>query len=137
MQNTDTTIIPTVHELKAKVKEFLEGDYDYLDYSSLPKMMFQSEYPVDGNALNSEGDKVVLARAKELNLAVHFEDNYVLEEQGRDYWSVYGFCDGWNIVYVKFDGWYASYHGPEYEDWFFVKHKQVQVTQFEPEEGYS
>ena len=59
-----------------------------------------------------------------------FVDHYGGEDMGRDYWSIYAFHDEANVVYVKFDGWYASYDGSEYEEWFFVEPRQVQVTEF-------
>lgn len=64
------------------------------------------------------------------NIQYAFVDNYGGEEQGRDYWSVYSFTDGDNVVYVKFKGWYASYVGSEYEEFYFVEPRQVEVTQF-------
>lgn len=119
--------------LKDKVKEFLETDFDGGDYSSICKAMFNTEYPEEGSKWNGEYEKQVLAKAKELNLQVDLVDDYGGEGQGDVYWSVYSFTDGMEVVYVKFNGWYASHYGSEYEDYFFVKPKQVTVTQFENE----
>ena len=65
-------------------------------------------------------------------VGISFEhiDNYGGEEMGREYWSVYAFHDEAHAVYVEFDGWYDSYNGSEYEEWFFVEPRQVQVTEF-------
>ena len=58
-------------------------------------------------------------------------DSYGGEGEGEDYWSVYKFTkDGKEYIYVKFHGWYQSYVGSEFDEWFFVKPKQVTVTQF-------
>jgi hypothetical protein len=117
-------------ELKAKVEEFLETEYDERGgYSDLKQAMFRSDYPSEGYEYNGEFENAVLAKAKELGLRVDFCDNHGGE--GEDYWSVYSFTDGYQVVYVKFQGWYASYNGAEFTEWFFVEPKQVQVTQYE------
>ena len=79
-----------------------------------------------------DSDEVTDFRKKLSDVGIRFEhvDDYGGEEQGRDYWSVYAFHDEAHVVYVKFDGWYESYHGSEYEEWFFVEPRQVQVTEF-------
>lgn len=123
----------SITELKAKVQEFLQNTNGDDDYGSLPERMFRSEYPVEGSKWNGESENEILAKAKELGLAVEFVNNFGGEGRGDQYWSVYSFTDGDNVVYVKFNGWYQSYHGSEYTDWFFVQPKQVQVTKFEAE----
>lgn len=62
------------------------------------------------------------------DLEVTLEQRFGGEGQGEEYFSVYKFTDGESEEYVKFDGWYASYNGAEYEDWFFVKPKEVIQT---------
>lgn len=64
------------------------------------------------------------------NVIVAHEDNHGGEGEGDDYWSVYSFTKGTEKVYVQFDGWYASYNGSEYNEWFFVVPKEVMVTQY-------
>ena len=111
--------------LKDKVKELLnEADSDII------QEFFHSEITEN---TKWDSDEVTEFRKKLSDAGVRFEhvDSYGGEEQGRDYWSIYAFHDEANVVYVKFDGWYASYHGSEYEEWFFVEPRQVQVTQFE------
>lgn len=120
-----------MQNLKQKVKEFLEFEFENeSDYGSLPKTMFQSEYPEKDSKWNGDFENEVLAKADELGLTVDFVDSFGGEGQGNDYWSVYSFTDGDNVVYVQFDGWYASYNGSEYSEWFFVEPKQVVVTKF-------
>lgn len=51
------------------------------------------------------------------------------EDEGRDYYSVMKFSeDDHEEVYVKFQGWYASYHGSEFESWKIVEPKLKTVT---------
>jgi hypothetical protein len=52
------------------------------------------------------------------------------EGQGEDFWTVYSFTKGNEKVLVQFDGWYQSYNGSEYTEWFFVEPKEVVVTQY-------
>jgi hypothetical protein len=52
------------------------------------------------------------------------------EGQGEEYWSVYKFTKGTEELLVKFDGSYQSYNGCEFDSWFFVTPKLVQVTQY-------
>lgn len=58
------------------------------------------------------------------------ENNFGGDGQGDDYWSVYSFTNGTDVVYVKFNGWYASYSGSEFSEWFFVEPKKVEVVQY-------
>ena len=123
-------------ELKAKVTEFLETEFeDKGDYYDLKNAMFQSDYPREGYKYNGEFEDAVLAKAKELGLDVAFCDNHGGEGEGDSYWSVYSFTDGDNVVYVQFDGWYASYNGSEFTEWFFVEPKEVLVTKYFKLEG--
>jgi hypothetical protein len=123
-------------ELKAKVTEFLETEFESDgDCGDLKNTMFHSDYPQEGYKYNGEFEDAVLAKADELGLQVAFCDNHGGEGEGEDYWSVYSFTDGDNVVYVQFDGWYASYNGAEFTEWFFVEPKEVMVTQYEKIEG--
>ena len=47
------------------------------------------------------------------------------------YYSVWKFVskDG-EVAFVQFDGSYQSYSGSEFDDYFFVEPKQVEVTQY-------
>ena len=57
-------------------------------------------------------------------------DCYGGEGKGDKYWSVVRFTKNGESALVKFNGWYASYNGPEYEEWFFVKAREVTVTKY-------
>ena len=58
-------------------------------------------------------------------------DRYGGEDQGSDYWSVYSFSDGMQVVFIKFDGWYASYDGSTCEEFYEVQAVEKTVTVFE------
>jgi hypothetical protein len=121
-------------ELKKIVNDFIHFEFennDSSDYGSLTRSMFHSEYPNADCKYNRDFEFEVLAKAAELGLEVNHVDNYGGEDMGRDYWSIYSFTKDGETVYVKFAGWYASYHGSEYEECYFVEPKQVTVTEFE------
>lgn len=61
------------------------------------------------NLLNSE------------NITFKHITNHGGEDEGSDFWSVYSFTDGTDIVFIKFEGWYASYAGSTYHSFFEVK----------------
>jgi hypothetical protein len=50
------------------------------------------------------------------------------EGQGDDYYAVYHFID--HDVYIKFQGWYASHRGSEYEEMYEVRPEQVTKTEY-------
>ena len=115
--------------LKDKVKALLSE----ADGVVLSSWFFYSEADCDDFSVKStyvEGTEEFGLACKEAGIRFENEDSYGGEGQGDQYWSVYSFTDGKDVVYVKFDGYYASYVGSEYSDWFFVEPKQVQVTQY-------
>ncbi len=65
---------------------------------------------------------------------IRVEDMFGGEGCGDNYWVVYKFepVNGDPAFYIKFDGWYQSYNGSEYDDWFYVEPKEVTVTQYFP-----
>lgn len=113
--------IPT--SLKDKVQVLLDtaGSEVILSF-------FWSETP-EINSRTDETD-VFVNKAKGLNIDYEHVDKHGGEGEGEDYWSVYKFTHGTDIVYVKFSGSYQSYSGSDYDEWFFVVPKAVEVTQF-------
>ncbi len=71
-----------------------------------------------------------LAVVKKKNIQFQHEDSYGGEGQGDDYWSVYSFSRDGETIYVKFSGWYASYNGSEFNEWFFVQPQEKVITVF-------
>lgn len=66
----------------------------------------------------------------EANLNFELVDRYGGEDQGSDYWSVYSFTDGMQVVFIKFDGYYASYDGSTYEEFYEVQPIEKTITVF-------
>ena len=67
----------------------------------------------------------------EANINFELVDRYGGEDQGSDYWSVYSFTDGMQVVFIQFQGWYASYEGSTYEEFYEVKPVEKTITVFE------
>jgi hypothetical protein len=58
-------------------------------------------------------------------------DHYGGEDCGSTYYTVYQFIvDGNEVFYLRFDGWYASHYGCEYQDFREVFSRQVTKTEY-------
>ena len=112
--------------LKDKVQVLLDTAGSYVLGS-----FFGSDAP-EINKWTDDGSEteVFVNTTKGLNIEYTHVDNYGGEGEGEDYWSVYKFTHGTDIVYVKFSGSYYSYSGSDYDEWSFVVPKAVEVTQF-------
>lgn len=62
---------------------------------------------------------------------VKVEEHHGGEGQGDDYYCVYSFSDGVHTAYLKFDGWYASHYGSEFNSVFLVEPRQKVITVYE------
>jgi len=58
-------------------------------------------------------------------------DSHGGEGQGENYWSVYKFEKDGNEVFIQFRGWYASYHGADYEGMCVVEPREKTITVYE------
>ena len=57
-------------------------------------------------------------------------DRYVHSEFAHEYWTVFEFVHGSEVVYVKFEGTYESHYGAEYSNWNFVKPVPAAYTEW-------
>lgn len=62
------------------------------------------------------------------NMVVTPVASYGGEGQGETFYHVFSFDNGEEVVYIKFDGWYASYNGAEFNEWFFVEPEKKTIT---------
>ena len=53
------------------------------------------------------------------------------EGEGDHYHTVYKFSKDGEDIFVKFNGWYASYHGSEMNDYKIVTPKTIEVVVYE------
>jgi len=58
-------------------------------------------------------------------------DSYGGEDCGSTYYRVYCFQSGAEKVYIKFNGWYASHYGSEYQNFEIVTPQQRTITVYE------
>jgi hypothetical protein len=91
---------------------------------------FQSEISETYSSYDSEEATETRAQFAAVGITFEYMDDYGGEDQGKDYWSVYSFTDKTDKVYVKFNGWYQSYNGSEFSEFFFVQPKEVKVIQY-------
>ena len=70
---------------------------------------------------------------KNMNVDFSRVADYGGEDMGSEYWKVYKFTDKntGEEVYIKFDGWYASYEGAEYTEMSIVQPVVKTVTVYE------
>ena len=88
--------------------------------AELYKELETNLFPYNENA----NDKIVSFEYKGI-------DPYGVEDQGSDLYSVILIRNPYNHseqYHIKFQGWYASYNGAEYEGWSFVEPKQKTIT---------
>ena len=80
-----------------------------------------------------DSEEVKAFRNVLLNAGITFKevDRYGGEDMGSDYWSVYSFSDGMQVVFIQFQGWYASYEGSTYEEFYEVQPVEKTITVFE------
>lgn len=111
--------------LKGKLSEF------FIQASSnVNNSFFHSEVDESRKYLDK---KVVEFLQKLDSEGIEFQhvSNFGGEGQGNDFWSVYKFSKNEEVVNIKFNGWYASYSGSEFDSIKFVEPKQVMITQYE------
>lgn len=114
--------------IKDKIVELLSLSDE--NYGSIPIAFFHQDLPKEGRSWNDENDEEFLALVKKLGLTFECVESHGGEGEGDQYWTVYKFESKGETAFVKFDSWYASYHGSEYTDWFYVEPKEVLVTQY-------
>lgn len=83
--------------------------------------LFQSEISPDRDNYDNEDTTAFKSALSDAGIEFAQVDNYGGEDQGSEYWSVYSFSKETELQWVKFNGYYASYSGSEFDRWFFVK----------------
>ena len=98
---------------KQQVTEYLNNNREICK-----EMMYEGGYATDW-----ESD--------ELPFGYKGVDSYGGEDQGSDFYSVILIRnpdDHDEQYHIKFQGWYTSYDGAEYDNWSFVEPKQKTIT---------
>jgi hypothetical protein len=97
-------------DLKNEIRSFLDHNAD------VPSCIFNEDFDED------EYSEQLVAMGVTL---VECHARFGGMDKGSDYYIVSKFSRGDETVYVKFQGYYASHHGSEYESWDFVVPKEV------------
>lgn len=79
-----------------------------------------------------DSDDELKSEIASLGLDVTLVGQYGGEDMGSAYWSVYKFYLDNETVFVKFNGFYQSYNGAEFTEWFFVEPKEKVVIEYVP-----
>ncbi len=112
------------HEIESiRAEEFMREGHDHGDYNDLIAFQESDEF--------AQLEDDVKEQVKEFtSLMEHAEcvEDFGGEGQGEDYYSVWHFPK--IDLYVKFEGWYASGTGSEYNRMYEVKPKEVTVTKY-------
>ncbi len=113
--------------LKDLVTEFLNDEAN----TDIVHSLFESDWKLEITKWDDAHDRAVKQSMIDANVVLTHKDNHGGEGEGEDYWSVYEFKQGSEAVCVKFQGWYASYNGSEFTEWFFVEPKEKLVIVYE------
>lgn len=106
----------TAQTLKQQVKKLLDSaDED------MKRNFFRSEFDSEFSKYDSDESVAFKTALQSSGITAEHVDNYGGEDCGSEYWSVYEFSKGKDKVLVKFNGWYQSYNGSEFGEWFFAK----------------
>lgn len=66
---------------------------------------------------------------------VEVVDSYGGEGMGDDFYNVLAFKKDREVVYVKFQGWYSSYDGSEFQEYYVVEPVEKMITVYEKIKG--
>jgi hypothetical protein len=112
--------------LNNKVIEMLNNADNYV-----LKEMYGRAFNCNSAAYNSEDTKAFKLKLRAENIAVLLEAAHGGEGEGEEYWTVYSFTRGLEVVFIKLDGYYLSYDGCTYEQFYEVYAKEKSVTVYE------
>lgn len=113
--------------LENKIKELLnDADNEVL------QSFFHSDFNEEDNSWDEDSVVEFRQQLRENKIEFNHVDCFGGEGMGEDYWSVYKFeCkETFDFVYVKFQGWYQSYNGSEFTDWYFVEPQPIQKIEY-------
>jgi hypothetical protein len=94
--------------------------------------LFHDNYSSEFSKYDSEEDAEFKSKLQLLGVDMASVYHYGGEGEGETYYTVWKFSRDKEEVYFKFNGYYQSYNGADFDDYFQVKPKEVQVIQYEP-----
>lgn len=102
--------------------------------SKIVKIIGEPRYNSHKQSAFMYGDDVsdeVSAQLKEAGINYKVVQQHGGEGEGDTYYSVWKFSDDNEVLFISFNGWYASFDGATYNDYTFVKPKEITITVYE------
>jgi hypothetical protein len=123
MSNFANDLLRALENIKSKYYEKIAEDFFFQEATGWVGKHWKTKEPYNHTP----------EEWKNMNVSFELLDSYGGEGQGDDFWSVYKFTDNRDgeEVLVKFEGWYASYSGAEYENCFVVQPREKTITVYE------
>ena len=107
------------------VKNLLSGSS-----TDIQSALFNNDFSIEVSRWDSDEESKFKSEVKLLGIDMASVDHYGGEGQGEEYWTVWKFTKSTDEVYFKFQGYYQSYSGAEYDEYILVEPKEVLVTQY-------
>ena len=102
-----------------------------LEHDEIVNSLFYEELSMEGLKKYPDDFAELAKFAASLDLTdFKMVDSYGGEGQGDTYYKVFKFESGDKVAHIKFDGYYSSYEGSEYQQAFLVEPKEVTVIEY-------
>jgi hypothetical protein len=98
----------------------------------IQRALFNQDFTSEFCKYDSNEEVEFKSKLQLLGIDTTSVDHYGGEGEGEKYYTVWKFSRDKEEVYFKFNGYYQSYNGSTYDDYFQVEPKEVQVIQYEP-----
>lgn len=112
---------------KCETMMYYECNYDP-DYTYRPYDWKTKEH---GDPIHSPIESGYAKELDEMGVDYTVETQYGGEDMGSEYYTVWKFTKGDETCYFKFNGWYQSYHGADFNEVFEVLPKEKTITVWE------
>lgn len=118
-----------VEELLNKITNF---ESDESENFSLTELFFDDEFDSEYISKYSNSINELRQFIQSEGFSIKCVEAIGGEDEGRDYYKVYKFTNTstGQECFVKFQGWYASYYGSEFESYFEVTPQEVVVIEY-------
>jgi hypothetical protein len=98
----------------------------------IKQLLFNDGFSSEFSKYDSKEETEFKSKLQLLGIDTASVYHYGGEGQGETYYTVWKFSRDKEEVYFKFDGYYQSYDGATYNEYFQVKPIEVKVIQYEP-----
>jgi hypothetical protein len=98
----------------------------------IKRALFNQDFTSEFRKYDSNEEVEFKSKLQLLGIDMVSVYHYGGEGEGEQYYTVWKFSRDKEEVYFKFNGYYQSYNGSTYDEYFQVEPKEVQVIQYEP-----